>query len=78
MTACIGYDAASRYPCHRQATEVVAAGCEHEHIAERAVCDWHAGDIREGSMKCGDCADSASPHDCWLTPMANAENRREG
>lgn len=63
---CIGYDLKSGTLCMRGAVEVILAGCVHEHLGTRPVCDWHAGDIRTGDMFCGDCAESAEPHNCKL------------
>jgi len=57
VTACKGYDFRSGHPCAAEATQPVMAGCEHEHIGERHMCDRHVQHVRDGWMYCGDCAE---------------------
>jgi hypothetical protein len=61
---CIGYDFRSGTPCERTPTAIVIAGCVHEHVAGRPLCDWHAGDAADGRMVCGNCAEAG--HDVYL------------
>lgn len=63
---CTGYDVKSGTPCHRQSVADVTAGCVHEHIGTRSLCQFHIADLAEGQMKCGNCLDCQDPHDCEL------------
>ncbi len=82
MSACSGYIAFSgsdpwKRPCPNAATEVIVAGCVHEHVGERDLCLMHAGDAREGVMLCGDCLDvKAASHRCYLRVLASRECAR--
>lgn len=76
MTAiCAGYGEVisdgTKYSCADVATVTVTAGCIHEHVGPRDVCDFHASEITQGVMKCGDCSDSDSPHTCMLRELAS-------
>ena len=75
---CVGYTPTSRTPCYRPATLDVRAGCRHEHIGNRALCEGHTDDIRDGRMICGDCADSPTdPHGgCKLALISVSTRRR--
>lgn len=67
---CSGYAPRSGHPCDRAATEITTAGCVHEHIGDRPSCPFHAEQYGYGGMLCGDCLDSADPHECVLTAIA--------
>jgi hypothetical protein len=43
----------------------VLAGCIHEHVGERPLCDWHVEDLQMGNMVCGNCK-KADGHTCKL------------
>lgn len=64
-TRCRGYDVASLSPCRQTATVAVIAGCRHEHVGERPLCDWHVADARRGIHLCGDCLE-IDGHRCEL------------
>ncbi|MFF5261321.1 hypothetical protein ACFY4C_20455 [Actinomadura viridis] len=66
MSSCIGYDAISDTPCPREAEETFLAGCIHEHIGSRELCQYHIADLAEGRMVCGDCHKCSDPHHCVL------------
>jgi hypothetical protein len=68
---CMGYDARSGYKCQRPAIKTVIAGCVHEHIGERDLCDWHVGDVADGMMVCGNCL-SADGHKCVLSAIPDS------
>ena len=77
MSGCGGYTARSgsdvispKVPCTSPVTATVTAGCLHEHVGDRDLCDYHATDARAGIMLCGDCLDSSIPHECRLRVMA--------
>lgn len=66
----------TRYECRDQATSLVTAGCVHEHIGERPLCNYHAGEVKGGGQLCGECLeDVPEPHTCPLTAMENARER---
>lgn len=69
---CVGYDYRSGHPCSRPSLRVVLAACVHEHIGERALCDWHSDDLAIGLMLCGDCAACREPHECKLREVVAA------
>lgn len=75
MTTCTGYIAYSgsdriNRPCAESATEIVIAGCTHEHIGEREFCTMHANEARSAVMLCGDCLDAkGTPHRCHLNAV---------
>lgn len=66
---CLTYESPSE-PCRRQAVEAPLAGCVHEHLAPRPVCQYHIEDLIEGRLFCGACHDCADPHDCPLVVVA--------
>jgi len=53
--ACTGWSLASGYACESPVVITVTAGCEHEHIGDRQLCQYHVADIAHGLMVCGDC-----------------------
>lgn len=61
VAICTGYDVKSGRPCGRPAAADVLAGCVHEHIGWRLLCDWHAGDVAAGMMLCGNCGERGCP-----------------
>ena len=67
--ACVGYDAKSGHPCHRDAVDTVIAACIHEHIGPRALCQFHIADIAHDLMLCGDCLNGRDPHHCVLVAV---------
>lgn len=75
MTICMGYDLKSGTKCTRTAVFEVLAGCVHEHIGWRDLCDWHADDIGHPSwpMRCGTCAEAGCScvlHEVRRRPVA--------
>lgn len=70
--ACDGYTAYSgsdriNRPCPTAGTEIITAGCAHEHVGDRRLCVNHASDAQAGEMLCGECLDNpSSPHRCHL------------
>lgn len=64
---CVGYDVRSGTGCDRDAVDEVIAGCVHEHIGTRALCQYHIADLAEERMVCGDCRDCNAPHRCILS-----------
>lgn len=71
MTICIGYDALSSSECTREAVDEVVAGCVHEHVSARPLCQYHMGDLAQERMICGDCYQGPDSHRCVLvaTPV---------
>lgn len=67
--ACAGYDLRSGRPCDQAAAREVTAGCVHEHLGPRDLCDWHLDDLTAGRMKCGNCA-MAGHADCTLRELS--------
>lgn len=77
MGACKGYQAMSGSdilepkPCLRPVLQTVVAGCIHEHVGKRDLCDWHTEDVYLGRMLCGDCL-GADGHMCYLAAVVPA------
>ena len=59
-------------PCPNSAAEVITAGCVHEHVGDRDLCDGHASEARDGVMLCGECLNvKGAPHRCYLRVLAS-------
>jgi hypothetical protein len=63
---CETYDYVFLRDCGRPAVEVLMAGCVHEHVGPRPVCQFHIEDLAKEHVHCGDCRESSDPHECPL------------
>jgi hypothetical protein len=52
---CAGVLARSRVRCKEAATNVVRAGCVHEHITDTYACDRHVTELESGAINCAPC-----------------------
>lgn len=70
MPDCSGYNRVisdgTEYHCRATATQVVVAGCIHEHFGPRDLCDYHAAELRRGEQNCGNCLGT---HHCVLIAL---------
>jgi hypothetical protein len=72
MSECAGYSRVisdgTIYHCSTMvAGEAVIAGCVHEHVGPRLLCEYHADELRSGGQLCGDCLDLG--HRCVLVEL---------
>lgn len=69
--SCTRYDVESDTDCGREVVDEPIAGCVHEHIGPRPLCQYCIEDLAHGRMNCGDCKASTVPHECVLvvTPV---------
>lgn len=73
---CETYDYVFLRDCGRPAVEVLMAGCVHEHVGPRPVCQFHIEDLANEVIHCGDCHESSDPHECPLVVVPSRSGRR--
>jgi hypothetical protein len=52
-------------PCPHDPVIVIQCGCVHEHLVERAVCQYHVEMLANNAMYCGYCR-QADGHICEM------------
>lgn len=50
--------------CGEPATNVVAAGCVHEHVETDPICRRHLEGLLAGNLRCPNCWRSSDRHHC--------------
>jgi hypothetical protein len=55
VTLCTATTPPRSIECGARGAQPITAGCIHEHVGERDLCNFHTEDLREGMMFCGTC-----------------------
>jgi hypothetical protein len=57
--------------CPGFAVVEVLAGCVHEHLSTRRLCQQHVDGLVHGLLQCRPCLNGGAPHACELVPIVS-------